>query len=87
MLKPIVLYTDHFVSRKIAYAFSRGASAYMCHIEDFKDFSKTIATYGYLRGTGEAIKKSKNYIYIDHGYFVQSSRTFKNKSKSTLLFI
>ena len=28
------------------------------------------------RGTGEVIKKVKNFIYMDHGYFRQSKRKF-----------
>tara|TARA_Y100000768_G_scaffold357092_1_gene311941 strand:- start:426 stop:1100 length:675 start_codon:yes stop_codon:yes gene_type:complete len=56
----------------------------MCHVNNFSDYSKTIATYGFLRGTGQVLKKSKNFFYIDHGYFKQSSRNFK-KNKTQVI--
>ena len=82
--KPIVLYTDHYINRKLCYSFATGSKSLMCHVNNFNDYTKTIATYGFLRGTGEAIKKSKNFFYIDHGYFKQSSRKFK-KVKTELI--
>ena len=82
MEKPIVLYTDHYTNRAICHSFAQGSDSLMCHVDNFTEFNKTIATYGYLRGTGEVIKKSKNFYYMDHGYFNQSSRIFeKNKTK------
>ena len=36
----------------------------MCHVNNFKEFDKTIATYGYLRGTGEVLKKVKNFFIL-----------------------
>ncbi len=78
--KPIVIYTDHEINRTLCYSFAKGSNSLMCHINNFKNFDETIATYGYLRGAGEAIKKAKNFFYIDHGYFKQSKRKFiKNK--------
>ena len=78
--KPIVLYTDHEINRALCYSFAKGSNSLMCHVNNFKEFDKTIATYGYLRGTGEVLKKVKNFFYIDHGYFKQSKRKFiKNK--------
>ena len=81
--KPITLYTDHHINRYLCYNFALGSKSLMCHVDNFKDFkNKIIATYGYLRGTGEAIKKSKNFFYMDHGYFKQSDRVFSdNKAK------
>ena len=77
---PIVIYTDHSINKTICYYFAKGSNSLMCHVNNFKEFDKTIATYGYLRGTGEALKKVKNFFYIDHGYFKQSKRKFiKNK--------
>ena len=79
---PIVLYTDHYVNRTLCHNFALGSKSLMCHVNNFSDFSKTIATYGFLRGTGEALQKAKKFYYIDHGYFKQSSRNFeKNKTK------
>lgn len=78
MEKPIVLYTDHPINKRISNYFSIGVKTNMCHVKNFVHFDRSIAVYGYLRGTGEAIHKSNNYWYIDHGYFKQSSRVFKN---------
>ena len=74
--KPIVIYTDHKINRTLCYNFAKGSNSLMCHVNNFKDFNKSIATYGYSRGTGEIIKKVKNFIYMDHGYFRQSKRKF-----------
>ena len=76
---PVVLYTDHFVNKYLSDCFSTGAQISKIHIDNFNDFSKTVVVYGYLRGTGDAIKKSRNFYYIDHGYFKQSQRSFKGK--------
>ncbi len=79
---PTVVYTDHIMNRTLCYSFAKGSSSMMIHVNNFKDYEKTIVTYGYLRGTGDIIKKVKNFYYIDHGYFRQSERSFdKNKTK------
>ncbi len=84
MEKPIVIYTDHIMNRTLCFNFAKGSNSLMCHVNDFKDYSKTIATYGVLRGTLEVIKKVQNFYYIDHGYFNQSGRSFKNKRTKVL---
>ena len=76
MLNPIVVYTEHQVSKMLCYHFAKGSNSLMCPIDKFNDYSQTIVSYGYLRGTGELLKKVKNFYYIDHGYFKQSSRRF-----------
>ena len=82
MEKPIVIYTDHIMNRTLCYNFAKGSDSLLCHVNKFKDYSRTIATYGVLRGTLEVINKVKNYYYMDHGYFNQSKRIFeKNKTK------
>jgi hypothetical protein len=78
MEKPIVIYTDHIMNRTLCYNFAKGSNSLLCSVKDFKEFDKTIATYGVLRGTYEVINKVKNYFYMDHGYFNQSKRLFKN---------
>ncbi len=75
--KPITIYTDHQINKIVCYNFAKGSNSLMCHVNDFKDYSRTIATYGVLRGTLEVINKVKNYYYMDHGYFNQSKRTFE----------
>ena len=60
MEKPIVIYTDHSINKTLCYNFAKGSNSLLCHVNNFKDFNKTIATYGVLRGTLEGIRKSKN---------------------------
>ena len=78
MEKPVVIYTDHIMNRTLCYNFAKGADSPMCHIKDFKEYNRTIATYGVLRGTFELTKKVNNFFYMDHGYFNQSKREFKD---------
>ncbi len=78
MKNPIVIYTDHIVSRTVCYNFAKGSGSLLCDVKNFKEYNKTIATYGILRGTYEIIKKVNNYYYMDHGYFNQSKRIFNN---------
>ena len=78
MEKPIVIYTDHIMNRTLCYNFAKGSDSLLCHVNNFKEFDKTIATYGVLRGTLEVINKVKNFYYMDHGYFNQSKRSFEN---------
>ena len=84
MEKPIVVYTDHIINRTVCYNFAKGSNSLLCHVKNFREYNKTIATYGVLRGTYEIISKVNNYYYIDHGYFNQSSRKFE-KSKTKVL--
>ncbi len=84
MKKPIVVYTDHIMNRTLCYNFAKGSNSLLCHVNNFKEFDNTIATYGVLRGTYEVIKKVKNFYYIDHGYFNQSERKFENNRTNVL---
>tara|TARA_A100000164_G_scaffold366337_1_gene387067 strand:- start:95 stop:856 length:762 start_codon:yes stop_codon:yes gene_type:complete len=78
MEKPVVIYTDHIINKTLCYNFAKGSDSLMCHVKNFKDYNRTIATYGVLRGTLDIINKVKNYYYMDHGYFNQSKRSFEN---------
>ena len=84
MEKPIVIYTDHIINRTLCYNFSKGSDSLLCHVNNFRDYDKTIATYGVLRGTLEIINKVKNYYYMDHGYFNQSKRSFENNRTNVI---
>jgi hypothetical protein len=84
MNKPVVIYTDHIMNKTLCYNFAKGADSPMCHIKDFKQYDRTIATYGVLRGTFELIKKVNNFFYMDHGYFNQSKREFINNTTNIL---
>ena len=82
MEKPIVIYTDHIINKTLCYNFAKGSNSLLCHVSKFREYNKTIATYGVLRGTLEVINKVNNYYYMDHGYFNQSKRSFeKNITK------
>ena len=78
MEKPLVVYTDHIINKTLCYNFAKGSDSLMCHVSNFRDYNKSIATYGVLRGTLEIINKVKNYFYMDHGYFNQSKRSFED---------
>ena len=84
MENPIVIYTDHIMNRTLCYNFAKGSNSLLCHVNNFKEYDKTIATYGVLRGTFEIIKKVKNFYYMDHGYFNQSKRKFENNRTNVL---
>ncbi len=81
---PIAIYTDHSISKTLCYSFALGSKSLMCHVNNFKEYNKTIITYGVLRGTGELLKKVNKYYYIDHGYFNQSKRVFENKKTNVI---
>ena len=84
MEKPIVVYTDHIMNKTLCYNFAKGSNSLLCHVNDFKEYNRTIATYGVLRGTFDKIKKVKNFYYMDHGYFNQSKRKFENYRTNVL---
>ncbi len=78
MEKPVAVYTDHIMNKTLCYNFAKGSDSPMCHINNFREYHRTIATYGVLRGTFELTKKVNNFFYMDHGYFNQSKRQFTN---------
>ena len=84
MEKPIVIYTDHIMNKTLCYNFAKGSGSLLCHVNKFKEYDRTIATYGVLRGTLEILNKVKNYYYIDHGYFNQSKRSFENNRTNVI---
>ena len=84
MEKPVVVYTDHIMNRTLCYNFAKGADSPMCHINDFREYQTTIATYGVLRGGFELMQKVNNFFYMDHGYFNQSKREFVNNKTNVV---
>ncbi len=73
----IVIQTDHFVNKTVTECFAHGIKGQKVNIKDYKfNNADTIATYGILRGTGELMKQSKNFFYMDHGYLSSSNRNF-----------
>jgi len=77
-------FTDHFVNKTVMQFFAKSLHTQLLHINNFEKSEKTFCSYGILRGTGEAIQLSKNFIYLDHGYFESSSRSF-TENKNTIL--
>ena len=77
-------FTDHFVNQTVTQFFAKSLETQLLHINNFKKSEKTFCSYGILRGTAEAIKLSKNFIYLDHGFFESSSRSF-TENKNTIL--
>lgn len=83
MSSGVVYFTNHFINNTITQFFAKANNLQLKNIKNYvHDDTKTFITYGILRGTGEILSKSKNYIYIDHGYLNASDRTF-NKEKIT----
>ena len=82
-MQTIAYYTDHYVNQLVTQFFSKSQNCDYHKISSFKkDDDINFCSYGILRGTGDAIKLSSEYIYIDHGFFKSSKREF-NKNKST----
>ena len=51
---------DFVCTSPVIYYFAKGSDSLMCHVNNFKQYDKTVATYGYKRGTGELLKRDKN---------------------------
>ena len=77
---PKCIVTGHFMNQMVVNAFAKGVKGEVIDINKFSDTSNLFATYGILRGAGELIKKSKNFYYLDHGYFKSSKRSFNSGS-------
>ena len=45
MNKPIVIYTDHIMNKTLCYNFAKGSNAFMCHINNFKEYNKKVSTF------------------------------------------
>ena len=59
---PNCVVTDHFMSKKVVGSFAKGINTTPININKFRDFSKPLATYGILRGTGRSISQSKRFL-------------------------
>jgi len=79
--KPKVVITDHPINKIIMKNFAAGIDEKKLHtVKTFDPTNTSFASYGFLRGTGELYKKAKDFWYLDHGYFRQSNREFKNNN-------
>lgn len=80
-----IIQTNHWINQTITKNFATGCNGKIISIDDYQyNQNDTLATYGILRGTGEIIKRSKNYYYIDHGYFNSSKRKFTNSGQTLI---
>jgi hypothetical protein len=67
---PEVAITVAPINQAICKAFAKGSGGKIvpCH-----QSGDRIATYGIKRGSGDSIKRAKEFWYIDHGYFGKGS--------------
>ena len=63
---PEVAITVAPINQTICRAFARGCGG---KIIPCKKSGDRVATYGIKRGSGDSIKRAKEFWYIDHGYF------------------
>lgn len=83
MSSGIVYYTNHFINNTITQFFAKANNLKLENICNYNNNSnQTFISYGILRGTGEVLSKSNNYIYIDHGYMSASDRSFSEDKKT-----
>ena len=78
---PVGLVTDHFMNQTMVKSFISGYSGELVHVNDFKSLNKKqlVVSYGILRGVSEALKYLNYFLYIDHGYFKGSQRSFNKQ--------
>ncbi len=87
---PKCIRTDHYINKAVVEAFAKGCKGEIINASSVPKNSHYdyIATYGILRGTSNIIKKSKEYIYIDRGYFdagtVTDLRQFRVTRNATI---
>ena len=78
LLTVIVIQTENDFNRRITECFAIGSNSPCVPVSEFdSSYTGTVVSYGILRGTGEILKNSKSFYYIDHGYFGSVQRKFK----------
>ena len=75
-------YTENIISQYIAKQFNLGISDSNLKFIDNCFFENLLISYGVLRGSFEKIKQSKNFFYVDHGYFSKMKRVFFTDNKT-----
>ena len=67
-MQTVAYYTDHYVNQLVTQFFSKSQNLDYKKISEYKKNDNIkFCSYGILRGTGDAINSSVEYIYIDHG--------------------
>ena len=69
---PQVAITVAPINQTMCRAFAQGCGGKIVPCQKSGD---RIATYGILRGSGDSIKRAREYWYIDHGYFGKGDPT------------
>ena len=76
---PKTILTQHERSKVVGRAFAEGCGGGIIDIFKLQELAKRniivprVASYGILRGCGDALKAAKDYWHIDHGYFFRST--------------
>lgn len=77
---PKTIITQHERSKVVGKAFAEGCGGGIIQSFNLQELAKRniivprIASYGILRGGGEAMRAAKDYWHIDHGYFLRSTK-------------
>lgn len=77
---PKTIITQHERSKVIGRAFAKGCGGGIIQSFKLQELAKRniiiprVASYGILRGGGEAMGSAKDYWHIDHGYFLRSTK-------------
>ncbi len=80
-----VFFTKHYVNQIVTQFFAKANSINLESLSNHKyNDDITFISYGILRGTGQIFSKSKNFIYIDHGYINSSKREFTSDKRTSL---
>jgi hypothetical protein len=76
---PKTIITQHERSKVVGKAFAEGCGGGIIQSFKLQELAKRniviprVASYGILRGGGEAMRAAKDYWHIDHGYFLRST--------------
>lgn len=77
-----VYYTDHVINQTVTQFLAKNLNLNFRNIKNLRlSDDRVFCSYGILRGNDIAIKNSKNFIYIDHGYIDSSDRIFGKQTK------
>ena len=80
-----VIQTSFWANQKVAENFALGCNGQIINIDEYiQKENDVIATHGILRGTDKILKRSKNFYYIDNGYFGSTKRSFTNKGGAVM---
>ena len=80
-----VYFTEHFANYTVTQIFAKSNDLIFEPLTNYTDSENFIfCSYGIKRGVDQIIKNSKDFIYIDHGYFGGSNRVFLEDGRTRL---